>query len=237
MRRRCRRTSFGPGAGRARLGRKSGVGMAVRFAVGAKGSHNQKVPPGPPRPPPSHCFTASDCAQLCSMGGAFFLPLSKCSSAVSWEIPEKCAESRVCGRSHEVHRSSQLPSPCGLLPLRRTQNEPMLRKGNVLSCTNRGTFYIALTASLFSLRPSAWRRKMCECARSAAMAGTSGWSRPTTGGTRPAYIKITRCDRLPVYSPARSREPTWREPRIVCAASQDTSTSQGTQRPRSEPPC
>ena len=58
MRGRCGRTSFGPGAWTARLGRKSGVGMAVRFAVGAKGSHNQKPPPEPPHPPPSHCFPA-----------------------------------------------------------------------------------------------------------------------------------------------------------------------------------
>ena len=58
MRRRCGRTSFGPGAWTARLGRKSGVGRAVEFIVGAKGSHNQKPPPGPPRPPPSHCLPA-----------------------------------------------------------------------------------------------------------------------------------------------------------------------------------
>ena len=58
MRRRCGRTSFGPSASRVRLGRKSGVCMAVLFAVGAKGSHNQKPPPGQPRPPPSHCLPA-----------------------------------------------------------------------------------------------------------------------------------------------------------------------------------
>ena len=57
MRGRCGRTSFGPGASRARLGRKSGVGMAVRFAVGAKGSHHQK-------PTPGHCFPAHDCPAL-----------------------------------------------------------------------------------------------------------------------------------------------------------------------------
>ena len=56
MRGRCgRTTSFGPGAWMARLGRKSCVGRAVVFAVGAKGSHNQKPPPGPP---PTHCFPA-----------------------------------------------------------------------------------------------------------------------------------------------------------------------------------
>ena len=64
MRGRCRRTSFGPGASRARLSRKSGVGRAVRLAVGAKGSHNQKPPPGAPRQPPSQCFPAHFCPEL-----------------------------------------------------------------------------------------------------------------------------------------------------------------------------
>ena len=59
MRGRYGRTSFGPGASRARLGRKSCVGMAVRFAVGAQGLHNKKPPPGPPHPPPSHGFPAT----------------------------------------------------------------------------------------------------------------------------------------------------------------------------------
>ena len=108
MRRRCRRTSFGPGAWMARLGRKSGVCMAVVFAVGAKGSHHQKPPPGPPRPPPSQCFPAHFCPELpgisrllfiaclltiaplcgglCAIvqyGGAVLLPLSKCPRTVS----------------------------------------------------------------------------------------------------------------------------------------------------------
>ena len=64
MRGRYGRTSFGQGASMARLGRKSGVGMAVRFTVGAKGSHNQKPPPGPPRPLPSHGFPAHFCPEL-----------------------------------------------------------------------------------------------------------------------------------------------------------------------------
>ena len=64
MRGRCGRTSFGPGASRARLGRKSGVGRTVLFAVGAQGSHNQRPPPGPPRPPPSHCLPARNCPEL-----------------------------------------------------------------------------------------------------------------------------------------------------------------------------
>ncbi len=192
--------------------------------------------------PPSHCFPAHFCPLLPGIARRLFI-------ACLLTIARHCAAKNTAPEQVSAHRqpfsvglttsgrSSLHPSPSRLVPLRRTQHEPMLRKGNVLSCTNRGTIYLALTASLFSLRPSTWRRKMLESNRSAAMAGTSGWSRPTTGGPRPAYIKITRCDRLPVYLPARSREPTWREPRIVCAASQDTSTSQDTQRPRSEPPC
>ena len=50
MRGRCGRTSFGPGASMARLGRESCVGMAVRLAVGVKGSHNQKPPPATAAP-------------------------------------------------------------------------------------------------------------------------------------------------------------------------------------------
>ena len=120
----------------ARLGRKSGVGMAVRFAVGAKGTQHQKPPPGPPHPQPGHCFPAHDCpvipgnsqllftaclltiARHCAvMRSKIILPLSKC--------PRTVSRSRWASR--------------------RTPNEPMLRKENVLYCTNRGTFYIALT--------------------------------------------------------------------------------------------
>ena len=85
MRRRCGRTSFGPGASMARLGRKSGVCRAVRLAVGAQGSHHQKPPPGPPRPPPSQCFPAHFCPELpgiarnCSARGG---GLSKCPRTV-----------------------------------------------------------------------------------------------------------------------------------------------------------
>ena len=49
---------LGPDASRARLGSKSGVFMAVRYPVGAKGSHHQKPPPGPPLPPPRRGFPA-----------------------------------------------------------------------------------------------------------------------------------------------------------------------------------
>ena len=120
MRGRCGRTSFASGAGRARLGRKSGVGMAVRFALGAQGTHNQKPPPGPPRPPPSLCFPAHYLPLL----AAHFCPLLP-------GIARNCS-----GGGGALSKCPQLPSPSGLLPLRRTQNESMLRKGNVPDCVD-----------------------------------------------------------------------------------------------------
>ena len=90
MRRRYGRTSFGPGACRACLGRKSCVGRAVVFAVGAKGSHNRK-------PPPSQCFPAHvraamrgnliaqsllACPELPGIARLKILPLSQCPRTV-----------------------------------------------------------------------------------------------------------------------------------------------------------
>ena len=293
------------------------------FTVGAQGTRNRKPPPGPPRTPPGRCFPGRCGAAWCGYGAAWAAHCPRAGvrapSAVlarphdarrSLGIPEKCTKSRFPQENASSAALAAVPVALRLLPVPRTPSEPMLRKGYDLSCANRGTVFIALIASLFSLRPSAWVRKMRECARSAAMEGTRGGPRPTTGGTRRAYKKISRCgslhisprgeakcvrgpsgrgesrlaragvleqyvehgkqaqrspggrivcfDRrvvrnagqpaylttrrdmqagLPVYSPARGREPAWREPRIVCAASQDTSTSQGTRRPRSEPPC
>ena len=77
--------------------------MAVRLAVGAQGSHNQKPPPsqcfpahfcpelpGISRnfPAPFYCLPAHDCAALwgivrnCAVWGAVLLPLSKCPRTV-----------------------------------------------------------------------------------------------------------------------------------------------------------
>ena len=38
--------------------------LAVRFAMGTQGSHNEKPPPGPPRAQPGHCFSAHFCSLL-----------------------------------------------------------------------------------------------------------------------------------------------------------------------------
>ena len=76
--------------------------------------------------PTTDCSLLSTIARHCSggWGGApeqvsahrppFSVDLT--SSAVSWEIPGVCAESRVCGRPHEARRWPQLPSPCGPAP-------------------------------------------------------------------------------------------------------------------------
>ena len=93
MRGRCGRTSFGPGASMARLGRKSGVGRAVRFAVGAKGSHNQKPPPGAPHPQPTHCFPARYFPLLT----AHFCPLLR-------GIARYCAAKNIAPEQVSAHR-------------------------------------------------------------------------------------------------------------------------------------
>ena len=65
-------------------------------------------------------------------------------SADSWEIPGECAV--PCLRS--ASRSASLaaaPVAQRAASAAANANEPMLRKGNVLDCTNRGTFYLALT--------------------------------------------------------------------------------------------
>ena len=89
---------------------------------------------------PSHCFPAHysphDWSALVGIGRIKMLPLSKCSSAVSREIPGLCSQSRVCGRPHDERHWPRLPSPSGPLPLRRTPNEPMPRKRNVLYCVD-----------------------------------------------------------------------------------------------------
>ena len=52
------------------------------------------------------------------------------------------APSVILGRPHDALPPPQLPPPSGLVPPPRTHHESMLRKENVLSCTNTGTFCI-----------------------------------------------------------------------------------------------
>ena len=62
------------------------------------------------------------------------------------------APSAVLVRLHDERRWPQLPAHSGLVPLRRTQNEPMLRKTNVLDCANEEAFYMTLTPDRTALR-------------------------------------------------------------------------------------
>ena len=115
--------------------------MAVRFAEAAQGTHNQK-------PPPSHCSPAHFCPELPGFLAAQSLlayPRFPGIARLGGACASVRAPSAVLGRPHDERRSPQILSASGLLPLRRTPNEPMLRKENVLYCTNRGTFFISLT--------------------------------------------------------------------------------------------
>ena len=73
----------------------------------------------PPIPAISHHFPAKNIAHepVSVHRQPFSVGLE--SSAVSSRILRKCAESRVCGRLHEVCRCPQLPSPCEFVPPRR----------------------------------------------------------------------------------------------------------------------
>ena len=121
MRGRCQRTSFGPGAWMARHGRKSCVGMAVVFAVGAKGPQHQKPPPGPPNSPPSQCFTAHDCAALwgivrnCAVwGGILFAPEQVSAHRQPFSVGHtKCTVSRSsCRPSGSFRCGERKMNPC-----------------------------------------------------------------------------------------------------------------------------
>ena len=92
----------------------------------------------------SQLTTAHYCAVLRGIARLKILPLSKCPRTVS--------------RSRSASRRAPLaaaPVASGLLPLRRTQNEPMLRKGNVLDCVDTHAWrvsYVDLTKSVGKMR-------------------------------------------------------------------------------------
>ena len=62
---------------------------------------------------------------------------------ISRHFPAPPPPSAVLARLPGARRQPQLPPPSGLVPLRPRHNEPMLRKENILDCTNSGTFYLA----------------------------------------------------------------------------------------------
>ena len=88
--------------------------VAVRFSVGDPGvcavRSRRKPPSGPLRPPASHCFPVHHCSPL--FGENIVL--------------------RQCPRAART----AAPAALRLVPLRRTPNEPMLRKGNFLYCVD-----------------------------------------------------------------------------------------------------
>ena len=63
---------------------------------------------------------------------------------ISHDFPAPPPPSAVLARLPGARRQPQFPPPSGLVPLRPRHNEPMLRKENILDCTNSGTFYLAL---------------------------------------------------------------------------------------------
>ena len=63
---------------------------------------------------------------------------------ISRHFPAPPPPSAVLARLPGARRQPQLPPPSGLVPLRPTHDEPMLRKENIPDCTNSGTFYLAL---------------------------------------------------------------------------------------------
>ena len=116
------------------------------FALGAQGWRHRKPPSGPLRPPASHCFPVHRCSPL--FGKKYYLEpvflrrpiaaslgaFARHGAAIARHVRGEWGVSRCpC----PVSRSrSALPraSTSGLLPMPRTQYEPMLRKGNVLAC-------------------------------------------------------------------------------------------------------
>ena len=110
------------------------------FAVGAQGTRNQTPLPGPPLPPtvrgfPAHHFPA-------------FPTISRQKNCPCASVS---APSDLLGRPHDECRWPQIRSTCGLLPMPRTQDETMQRKGNVLSCAISEPFCVALTVRRQSL--------------------------------------------------------------------------------------
>ena len=63
---------------------------------------------------------------------------------ISRHFPAPPPPSAVLARLPGARRHPQFPPPSVLVPLRPRHNEPMLRKENILDCTNSGTFYLAL---------------------------------------------------------------------------------------------
>ncbi len=124
--------------------------MAVRFAVGGQESRNQKLSPDcRARQQVTACFATISRQKILLMSQCrCIVSRSRSASSQAPSAVESCesAQNPVsaggCTRC-AVARNSRRPASS--FHRGGTQNEPMLRKENVLDCANRRTFYIALT--------------------------------------------------------------------------------------------
>ncbi len=86
-------------------------------------------------------------------------PVTACLPGIARNFPARILPLSKCPRTVSRSRSASRRAPLaaapvalrGLLPLRSTPTEPMLSKGNVLHCTNRGTFYIAVDTDKYAV--------------------------------------------------------------------------------------
>ena len=128
------------------------------FAVGAPGWGHRKPPSGPLRPPSSRCFPVHRCSPLFAIvhqkilfgasvpapPGRPFPPPGRCFAGrvrAAWSGYRAACAGGVGREPVSVHRQPfsvglAASAAAGQLPLPRTQNEPMLRKGNVLVCVD-----------------------------------------------------------------------------------------------------
>ncbi len=112
---------------------------------------------GLPRPPTSYCLLCHQFPLFPTISRQKILLMSQCrcivsrsrsassqapSAAESCESAQNPVSAGGCTR-YAVARNSRRPASS--FHRGGTQNEPMLRKENVLNCANRRTFYIALT--------------------------------------------------------------------------------------------
>ena len=155
----ARRSACRLPAGEAGRGRRNTECLAVRFPGGAKGSQNKKKPKTAARTAAPAARLRLSCARSRGMARqSCCLLTASLVTSISHDFPLFPTKSRPplppSKGPHRVRpsRSASRRTPLAaalvasvLVPLRRTQNELMLRKGNVLYCTNSETFCIALT--------------------------------------------------------------------------------------------
>ena len=122
-----------PSARRSPLAAAPHDGNTAFPAVDAQGSRHRKLPSGPLRQPASHRSSVHDCSPL-------FATVRYCSPLFTKKIllllQCRCTLRRSRSAPRQAPFAVRIPSLSALLPLRRTQYEPMSRKGNVLFCVD-----------------------------------------------------------------------------------------------------